>query len=378
MNISKENDLIVLSGHVDSENQQEFHDELFRLATDDIVTIDIKDLKYISSAGLRVLLQLSKNIKKVNIVNASEELFSIFEMTGFTEILNIKKQIRELSLDNLKKIGEGQTGAVYRINDELIVKVFNSNVEYDIICREREMARNAFVAGIPTCISYEVVKVLDSYGIVYELVNSKTLEEIIAQNKDDNTYIKKYAELLKTVHSVDFSRFINGTPSLLTRYIGAAEMLRNKLFNDEEVEKIKQMFKDIGEADTFVHGDAHPGNIMVQGDELLFIDMTTSGCGSYILDMMAVASHFSTWRKIRPDEEYEAEFGYTKESAVVFWNKFLSYYFDKDDKVLFDELEKKLDAINAFKYILGAQHSKDERMKERIPVFVSMVKLAIN
>ena len=77
-------------------------------------------------------------------------------------------------------------------------------------------------------------------------------------------------------------------------------------------------------------------------------------------------------------EHHIAEYGYTKEDAVVLWDKFLCYYFETDDKEFKASIEKKLDAINAFKYILGAAHSSNEKMKSRIPVYVEMVRLAIN
>jgi len=379
MKVGKRDSIISVSGRIDSNNYEDFKNELFKLATEDNIILDVEEMEYISSAGLRVFLQLSKSGKKLNIKNVNEEVYSIFDMTGFTEMFDIQKKIRKLSINGLKKIGEGQTGAVFRINDEQIVKVFNNSVEYDLICREREIARRALVAGVPTCISFEVVKVDDRYGIVYELINSETLEELIAKNPKDDRYIKKYVDLLKDIHKINFAKYsMDKGPSLLTRFIGAAETLKNKFFSEEEVEKIQNMFRAVGEADTFIHGDAHPGNIMVQNGDLLFIDMTTSGCGNYMLDIITAASHFSTWRKIRTDEEYLAEYGYTKEDAIVLWDKFLGYYFETDDKEFKDSIEKKLDAFNAFKYILGALHSSDEKMKSRIPIYVDMVRLAID
>lgn len=55
--------------------------------------LDLKELKYISSAGLRVLLSAQKkmqNIGSMKVINVCVEIMEIFEMTGFADILSIE------------------------------------------------------------------------------------------------------------------------------------------------------------------------------------------------------------------------------------------------------------------------------------------------
>ena len=57
------------------------------------LTFDLKDLEYISSAGLRVLLSAQKTMNKQGVMkvkNANETIMEIFEVTGFTEDLIIE------------------------------------------------------------------------------------------------------------------------------------------------------------------------------------------------------------------------------------------------------------------------------------------------
>ena len=61
--------------------------------------LDLGALEYISSAGLRVLLRLRKQHAKMEMVNVSPEVYEIFEMTGFTEMMPISKAYRRLSVD---------------------------------------------------------------------------------------------------------------------------------------------------------------------------------------------------------------------------------------------------------------------------------------
>ena len=57
------------------------------------LVLDLKNLEYISSAGLRVLLSTQKKMQKVGtmkLVNVREEVMEVFEMTGFADILTIE------------------------------------------------------------------------------------------------------------------------------------------------------------------------------------------------------------------------------------------------------------------------------------------------
>ena len=57
------------------------------------LVLDLKELEYISSAGLRVLLSAQKKMQQVGVmkvVNVCELVMEVFEMTGFADILNIE------------------------------------------------------------------------------------------------------------------------------------------------------------------------------------------------------------------------------------------------------------------------------------------------
>ena len=57
------------------------------------LVLDFKSLKYISSAGLRVLLGAQKKrqeIGSMKVINVCEDVMEVFEMTGFVDILTIE------------------------------------------------------------------------------------------------------------------------------------------------------------------------------------------------------------------------------------------------------------------------------------------------
>ena len=57
------------------------------------LVLDVREMEYISSAGLRVLLAAQKKMQKIGsmkVINVCEEVMEVFEMTGFADILVIE------------------------------------------------------------------------------------------------------------------------------------------------------------------------------------------------------------------------------------------------------------------------------------------------
>ena len=96
INIEKRNDvtLMALEGRLDTTTAPELEKAINNEgeALKNLV-LDFKAVNYISSAGLRVLLTAQKKMNvqgSMELINVSEEVMDIFEMTGFADILVIK------------------------------------------------------------------------------------------------------------------------------------------------------------------------------------------------------------------------------------------------------------------------------------------------
>ena len=86
---------LVLSGSFDSTAAPLLEEVLIPgLEGSKNATLDFKDIKYVSSSGLRVLLMGSKKARanggKLSIINVSSFVMEIFDVTGFADILNIE------------------------------------------------------------------------------------------------------------------------------------------------------------------------------------------------------------------------------------------------------------------------------------------------
>lgn len=88
---------IALEGRLDTNTSPEFEKEIFpKLEGISELVLDIKDLSYMSSAGLRVVLSCQKkmnNVKGTMVVkNVNEMIMEVFEATGFDTILTIENE----------------------------------------------------------------------------------------------------------------------------------------------------------------------------------------------------------------------------------------------------------------------------------------------
>lgn len=81
---------VAISGRLDTTTAPELEKELdFTGITS--VEFDLADLEYVSSAGLRVILMVQKNMKGNFVLkNVKPEIMEIFEITGFSDILTIE------------------------------------------------------------------------------------------------------------------------------------------------------------------------------------------------------------------------------------------------------------------------------------------------
>lgn len=336
---------IQLEDRISSSNADTFEKDIMKIINDNkdcIIVLDAGKLQYISSAGLRVLLKIKKGQVPFSIINVSSEVYEIFETTGFAEMLDVKKALREISVEGLKVIGKGQTGTVYQFDDDRIVKVFTSESGESVIQREKDHAKNSFMAGIPTAISYETVKAGDCYGLIYEMLDAKDLISLMKENPDKlYDYVKEFALFFKKHHEVevDVTKFINNKTSLV-KYM---DKLAGYTCSPEEVEKIKAVINNIPERNTFVHGDAHMGNVMVRDGEMLFIDMVNVGYGHPIFDMMSLYMFFNITVN-DPEQKAKNDIikDYTYEQCQQMWKVFISTYLGTDDDNLIKEVEEQI------------------------------------
>lgn len=89
---------VFLPVRVDSANAPDTELKLFNLVEDyepKSIVIDAKDMQYICSAGLRVILNVRKKVPDTEVINTSPVVYDIFKTTGFNIVLKVSKVRRK-------------------------------------------------------------------------------------------------------------------------------------------------------------------------------------------------------------------------------------------------------------------------------------------
>ena len=337
---------IRLSGHIDSVNAADVEKEITALREENpsqSVVLDCDALEYISSAGLRVILRLKRTAGELTLINVQPEVYDVLEMTGFTEMMEVRKAYRVLSVDGCDIIGQGANGRVYRIDPDTIVKVYYSPDSLEEIQRERELARTAFVLGVPTAIPYDVVRIEGGgYGSVYELLNADSFAELLIKGKKTVDEVAAMSiSLLKIIHGTVVKPGI--MPDMRRTALHWADYLQDYL-PEETYQKLHDLIAAVPQDMHMMHGDYHIKNIMLQNGESLLIDMDTLCCGHPIFELASMFNAYCGFSEL-DNSVSRAFLGIPHETAVELWNKSLKLYLDGADDTKVREVEEKAQII---------------------------------
>ena len=332
---------LIIDGVIDSNNAEQIGKEIDDIRNNnnhDSLVLDLAKLSYISSAGLRQILRLKKNSNKFKIINANSEVYEIFDMTGFSEMMDIEKAYREISVEGCEVIGEGSNGIVYRISSDQIIKVYKNPDALDDIKRERELARKALVLGINTAISYDVVKVGDKYGSVFELLNSKSLTRLINEDKSKlSEYVKIFTDILKDIHKTEVKD--GSLPSAKQIAMKWVVYLSGKIPQDT-YDKLYKLIDSVKESNYLIHGDYHTSNLHYANGEAILIDMDTIAVGNPLFDFSSIFLAFKGFGEL--DRSRVIEFlKIDWDTANTIWSELLKQYLNTNDAKVLEEAENK-------------------------------------
>lgn len=362
MNYIRENNqlTILCEGALESTTFIQFQQDIAELIAENKpkkVIFDLLKVSYISSSGLRAFLAVGKQGIHVEIVNAAGEVYDILDVTGFTSLFPVSRKMRTISIDGAELIGSGFFSRVYRISEDSIIKVFIRDTSLENIKRERELARNAFLLGIPAAITFDIVDVKGKYGLLFESINGGTFtQKILSDMEHLDQHIVNYAQLLKIINTTKAAS--GGIPSAAEIAAGKLETIRPYL-TEAEYQKLAAMLDGIEDTHTYVHADCHTGNIMLQNDELMIIDLDTLCVGNPIFELSSLYATYVIFEECYPGNNQQF-LKLSKEVSDRIFGGILRHYFGYLSEQELDENLKKIRVCGYFHMVFWNRVNKPE------------------
>ncbi|MCR4591502.1 MAG: phosphotransferase [Lachnospiraceae bacterium] len=257
------------------------------------------------------------------------------------------KDFRELNIDGAPKIDEGASGEVYRIADDTIVKVYRPGVSLDTIKKEKELSKWAFVHGVPTAISFDIVRVEDRYGVVFELLNACSASDYINRSKSNlEDFLVKAADLMKIIHSIEVAP--GELPDMKKLHLEWLERCRQYLSSDI-CSRLKTLVEEVPDSHMLLHGDFHLKNIMMSGDELMLIDMDTLCVGDPIFEISTIYNSYKEFPSISP--EAAVFLGIDVDTADRIWERTLELYMGDADRAAVSDTVRRARLLGCIRII---------------------------
>lgn len=321
---------LVLAGRLDAATAPIFAQALALEGVRHLV-LDFDNCPYVSSVGLRELLRAQKQLAPTGatllLINVSREVQDVLDMTGFSKLIPSRRKVREISIEGLEFVSAGVCGECYRLDQETVVKLYNEGVGADVAEKEKAFAKAAFVSGIPTAISYDVVACGTRTGVVYEMLDATLFSTVIRNdlaNLDDHA--RTLAQIARTVHA---------TPADPTVFPAIKDSLRGYIdqmaffLSPAEIDFLQRKLAAIPDADTCVHFDLHSSNIMIRGGEPVIIDMGDLSRGHYLFDIGLMCTIYGV-----PELDIcEMATKIPAEAGQQLWESFIRHYFaDKSEE----------------------------------------------
>ena len=248
---------------------------------------------------------------------------------------------KELKLDGWKQVGDGSNAVTYTSpNEDLLLKLNKNTANEAMVMNEFDRCKNVESLGILTPLAYEIVRVGNKIGILFQNIKNKTsYSRLVADNPENmEEYAKRFAAKCKELHATQCNTSL---------FEGKTDILRKSIDNAKFIEKYKpQLYRIVdkmAESSTCLHGDMHTGNLVVAEGKEYWIDFDKFSYGDPIMDIAHMYTVYigAAWLPYVRNIVHM-----TKDQLKRFWYLFIKEYYGFDEKQT-DEFNKSLQIYNA-------------------------------
>lgn len=261
--------------------------------------------------------------------------------------------LRKITSVDLTVIGKGRTATVLSFGDDKILKLLRPSIPFMIVRQEMILTQVAHAAGLYVPDAYEIVRSGASYGIVMDKIEGDDLENVLRMNPSTrNELIYSFTDAVKNLHEITIQD--KRVPDIKKTSIALTDHLEDSLFSLEDKTRVKAIFEMIPDAENFVHGDCHPGNVVKTNDKMYFIDLTLCGKGHPIFDHTCMYSHYVFLPSLATEEQCTNQLGMNKEQAEELFNCYLKAYYPNKCEMELTKIMSQIVVVHAARICLAS------------------------
>ena len=246
----------------------------------------------------------------------------------------------------LPLLGKGRTACLYDMGEGKALKLFIPSIPYSTIHNELVRLRMAHNCGLPVPAGYEIVRSEDRYGILMDRMPGIGLETLIREKPEERmTLIMRFAESVKAIHQISMTG--TGAVDIREESIHLCEQLEREYCSEEEAAMIRSVFDIIPRAETFVHGDCHPGNAIMDERDIRYIDLMFTGKGHPVFDLLGMYAHYVFHPSFVSEEEFRSKYSMTKKEAGDLYDRFLEIYMRESNESYLSKVKTLIRGVHA-------------------------------
>ena len=246
------------------------------------------------------------------------------------------KPIRQIAVKDLPVLGEGTWSFAHEMDNDRVIKVFKESEFYDTFENAAKCYHSMVTVwknGIPAPQPLELVQTEASFGIIMKRLHGGTVGAFVAEHPEClEEFAVRTSKLLKKIHSTrtDDPQIQDGRNA----WRSMVDVVKDYL-TPERREELLKFIADIPATNTFVHGDFHTNNIMIDKDEIYLIDIDEMGVGHPVMDLADLYAAYIFVATEVPDYCREIT-GMTAQQALKYWELFLKEYLgtDKQEEIV--------------------------------------------
>jgi len=177
-------------------------------------------------------------------------------------------------------IAEGHWGTVYDLGDGTVAKVFRAEAHPDAVRYEYDVANLLNGLRLPTPATRELTVIDGKLTIIFDKIDGETMGEYVEKRPWKLFFAtRQFADIHTKIHKIQLKGAQSIKRALHSRIRGGSEL-------DEGMKsKIRSYLDTLEEDDRLCHFDFHPGNLMVENEQLHVIDWGGASQGPIIADV---------------------------------------------------------------------------------------------